>query len=104
MSPKLITVTKINNNFVFVNRRLFKSYTGNGEAVDFNDTTQLATFTPNGPSELLVEIPVFDDEVDEADEGFVMMLELEESLLSGSVDLSLRNLTFVKIVDNDRKF
>ena len=71
--------------------------------MDFNDSTQIITFTPsNANNDITVYIPIFDDEINEADEGFMILLELVDSNLADSVYLS-RNCTLGRIDDNDRK-
>ena len=72
--------------------------------MDFNDSTQYITFTPsNANNDITVYIPIFDDEINEAEEGFLILLELVDSNLADSVDLLSRNCTLGRIDDNDRK-
>ena len=72
--------------------------------MDFNDSTQYITFTSsNVNDDITVYIPIFDDEINEADEGFMILLELVDSNLADSVDLLSRNCTLGIIHDNDRK-
>ena len=73
------------------------------------------TFDPSSPSvggggasgsplgEVVVEIGVVDDEINEADEGFLVAIELISHAHKSFVNLSHRSLVLVKIVDNDRK-
>ena len=73
--------------------------------MDFNDSTQIITFTPsNANNDITVYIPIFDDEINEAEEGFMILLELVDSNLADSVDLLSRNCTLGRIDDNDRKY
>ena len=71
--------------------------------VDFNDSTQYITFFPFDNYKT-VHISIFDDEINEAEEGFMILLELVDSNLADSVDLLSRNCTLGRIDDNDRKY
>ena len=73
--------------------------------MDFNESTQYITFSSsNANNDITVYIPIFDDEINEADEGFMILLELVDSNLADSVDLLSRNCTLGRIDDNDRKY
>ena len=72
--------------------------------VDFKDSVHCVT-VPAGRKveDITVCIPICDDEIDEADEGFVVVLELKDPAKDISVDLSTRNATLGRIDDNDGK-
>ena len=61
-------------------------------------------FRPGGPTSQTVNFTVFDDAVDEAQEGFIIVLDADEPTNSSQVFFT-RNLrtTLGRIDDNDRK-
>ena len=73
--------------------------------VDFNDSVHIVT-VPAGQrvEDITVNIPIFDDEIDEADEGFVVLLEVVDLAVAPFVDLSTRNTALGRIDDNDCKY
>ena len=64
-------------------------------------------FTPGGPVSQSINVffPVFDDAVDEAQEGFIIVLDADEPLTMHSEVAFTRNLrtTLARIKDDDRK-
>ena len=74
---------------------------------DFDNTTKEIIFkagSKHGAS-ITVDIPVFDDAVDEPLEGFILVLDVDTSRTK-STQVSFNRIlrtTLVKIVDNDRK-
>ena len=72
--------------------------------VDFNDSVHIVT-VPAGQivEDITVDIQIFDDDIDEADEGFVLLLEVVDPAVAPFVDLSSRNATMGRIEDNDGK-
>ena len=74
------------------------------ERVDFNDSVHIVT-VPAGQrvEDITVDIPIIDDDIDEADEGFVILLEVVDPAVAPFVDLSTRNATMGRIDDNDGK-
>ena len=72
--------------------------------VDFNDSVRIVT-VPAGQrvEDITVDIPIIDDDIDEADEGFIILLEVVDPAVAPSVDLSTRNTTLGRIDDNDSK-
>ena len=73
--------------------------------VDFNDSVHCITI-PAGRKvdDIRVCIPITDDDIDEADEGFVVLVEVDfNDSRAQSVDLSSRNATLARIDDNDGK-
>ena len=50
-----------------------------------------------------VSIPITDDEINEPEEGFLLVLELVSAVDPSLVDLSARNASICRIQDNDRK-
>ena len=73
--------------------------------VDFNDSVHIVT-VPAGRKveDFTLDIPIFDDDIDEADEGFVLLLEVVDPAVAPFVDLSTRNTALGRIDDNDCKF
>ena len=72
--------------------------------MDFNDSVHIVT-VPAGQrvEDINVDIPIFDDDIDEADEGFVLLLEVVDPAVAPFVDLSSRNASLGRIDDNDGK-
>ena len=72
--------------------------------VDFNDSVRIVT-VPTGQrvEDITVDIPIVDDDIDEADEGFILLLEVVDPAVAPFVDLSTRNVTLGRIDDNDCK-
>ena len=64
-------------------------------------------FTPGGElrRSITVDFPVFDDDVDEAPEGFIIVLDADEPLTMRSEVAFTENLrtTLGRINDDDRK-
>lgn len=60
---------------------------------------------PGGLTSQTVDFPVFDDVVDEAPEGFIIVLDADEPLTPSSQVLFTRNLrtTLGRINDDDHK-
>ena len=72
--------------------------------VDFNDSVHNVT-VPAGQrvEDITVKISIFDDDIDEADEGFVILLEVVDPAVAPFVDISFRNTSLCRIDDNDCK-
>ena len=72
--------------------------------MDFNDSVHIVT-VPAGQrvEEITVDIPIFDDDIDEADEGFILLLEVVDPTVAPFVDLSTRNASLGRIDDDDCK-
>ena len=72
--------------------------------VDFNDSVHIVT-VPAGRKveDISVDMPIFDDLIDEADEGFILLLEVVDPAVAPFVDLSSRNASLGRIDDNDCK-
>ena len=72
--------------------------------VDFNDSVRIVT-VPAGQrvEDITVDIPIIDDEIDEASEGFVILLEVVDPAVAPFVDLFTRNASLGRIDDNDSK-
>ena len=72
--------------------------------VDFNDSVHIVT-VPAGQrvEDITVDIQIFDDDIDEASEGFVLLLEVVDPAVAPFVDLSTRNTSLGRIDDNDCK-
>ena len=72
--------------------------------VDFNDSVRIVT-VPAGQrvEDISVDIPIFDDDIDEASEGFVILLEIVDPAVAPFVDLSTRNASLGRIDNDDSK-
>ena len=68
--------------------------------IDFNASNLTGIFTGNQPS-LTLSVPVVNDEIDEVDELFVLLLELVSAVNPDRVDLSERNISLLQITDDD---
>lgn len=74
--------------------------------MDFNNTSQTVTFEPSlSQVQESVTINLVDDSINEAEEGFVIVIQVVEI---GSVDqqgliLDRNGVALVRITDNDRK-
>lgn len=69
------------------------------ERSDFSSTPQVVFITRE--KDISVKINITKDDVNEAEEGFVVLLELLDPKLSSTVDLSSSNITLVRIIDDD---
>ena len=54
--------------------------------------------------DIKVSIPIADDEINEHEEGFMVLLEIASAEDTHLVDLSSRDAALCRIRDNDRKF
>ena len=64
---------------------------------DFNNTVQMITFHPNAAETVDVAIDIFDDAINEADEGFLIVVRrVDQAALDQSV------VVLVTILDDDR--
>ena len=72
--------------------------------VDFDDSVHIVT-VPAGRKvdDITVNIPIVDDDIDEADEGFILLLEIVDPAVAPFVDLSTRNASLGRIDDDDCK-
>ena len=72
--------------------------------VDFNDSVHIVT-VPAGRKvdDITVDIQIFDDDTDEAFEGFVILLEIVDPAVAPFVDLTTRNASLGRIDDDDCK-
>ena len=72
---------------------------------DFDNSTKAIVFRPGGPTSQMVQFPVFDDAVNEAAEGFIIVLDIDEFQTDRSQISFTENLrtTLGRINDNDRK-
>ena len=75
--------------------------------IDFDNTSRTIVFRAGGPVSQCqtVKFPVFDDTVDEATEGFIIVLDADEPLTMSNQVAFTRNLrtTLGRINDNDRR-
>ena len=80
----------------------------NPDLNDFNNSAITLTFEPDEEgevSEMDAPVPVTDDAINEATEQvFVVELMLVSSLDPNTVDLTVRNSSLCRIIDNDRKY
>ena len=67
---------------------------------DFNASNLTGVLAGDDRS-LTLSVPVVDDNIDEADELFAVLLELVDAENPDRVDLSERNITLLRINDDD---
>ena len=73
---------------------------------DFNNTVRTVTFLPNSGAgaEQIVRFPVYDDDIDEDPEGFIIVLDVDS--MRTNVDVAFTNglrTALGRINDDDRK-
>ena len=68
--------------------------------IDFNASNLTGVFV-GSQSSLTLSVPVVNDEIDEVDELFVLLLELVSAENPDRVDLSERNISLARINDDD---
>ena len=68
--------------------------------VDFNSSNLTGVLVGNRRS-LAMSVPIVDDDIDEEDEFFAILLELVSAVNPDRVDLSERNISLLRIYDND---
>ena len=71
--------------------------------VDFNASNLIGVLVGNRRS-LAMSVPIVDDDIDEEDEFFAILLELVSAVNPDRVDLSERNISLLRIYDNDGEF
>ena len=72
--------------------------------MDFINVTQFVNFTPYGPLETVtVKVEIVDDDIVEADETFVCMVELIDDRFAATVNI-ITPLAVVRIISNDGKY
>ena len=78
---------------------------------DFNNSRITVIFGPDEDvapmfriNALGAPIPIFDDIVNEAEQMFIVELQLVSSINPATVDLSRRPVSLCRIADNDRKY
>ena len=70
--------------------------------MDFNNTVQRITFPPNVCFEMMdVTIDIFDDAINEADEGFLIVVRVDPDA-SNPQDIVLNGVALVTILNDDR--
>ena len=67
---------------------------------DFNASNLTGVFAGNQPN-LTLSVLVVDDDIDEVDELFAILLELVSAENPDRVDLSERNISLLRIIDDD---
>ena len=68
--------------------------------IDFNASNLTGVFV-GSQSSLTLSVPVVNDEIDEVDEIFVLLLELVSAENPDRVDLSERSISVARINDDD---
>ena len=72
---------------------------------DFNNTVQMITFHPNA-AETNVAIDIFDDAINEADEGFLIVVRVDPDASNpqdvSNVTLDQNGVALVTILNDDR--
>ena len=76
---------------------------------DFNNSAITLIFEPDDEdlvvNDMSAPVPVTDDAINEATEQvFVIELMLVSSLDPNTIDLTVRNSSLCRIIDNDRKY
>lgn len=74
---------------------------------DFNSTVIRITLDPdenNGIYEVLVPVPLVNDQINEAvEQNFIVELRLINSINPDGIDLTIRPASACRIIDDDRK-
>ena len=71
---------------------------------DFSNQTFTVTFTANSPAESKsIFVPIVDDDINEASEFFVAIVELIDAVDPERVTFNQRSATLCEITDNDGK-
>ena len=68
--------------------------------IDFNASNLTGVFVGNMRS-LAMSVNVIDDDIDERDEFFAVLLELVSAVTPDRVDLSEKNISLLRITDDD---
>ena len=68
--------------------------------IDFNASNVTGVFVGNQRS-VTLSVMVVDDDIDEEDELFAILLELVSAVNPDRVDLSERNISLLRITDDD---
>ena len=78
---------------------------GSGEYADYNSSNITATFaiSNNQRDDVATPIPITNDDIDEVDEVFVVVLELVDAVNPDRVDILVRSASLCRIVDEDSK-
>ena len=75
-----------------------------GTRNDFDNAIQEVIFEPSqGISEQIITINLVDDIINEAQEGFYIMMDVIESGPTDQITLVRNGIALVRINDNDRK-
>jgi len=70
--------------------------------IDFNDTQPFEVTVAAGSNVVTADIPIFNDEINEAEEMFVVVLEVVSNI-TNPVEF-IMNTTVCRIPQNDRKY
>ena len=71
--------------------------------MDFNNTVQRVTFHPNAAETVNVTIDIFDDAINEADEGFLIVVRVDPAASNlQNMVLDWNSVALVTILDDDR--
>ena len=75
-----------------------------GTRNDFDNTAQQVIFPPSqGFTEQIITINLVDDVINEAQEGFYIMIRVTESGPTDQITLVRNGIALIRINDNDRK-
>ena len=89
------------SNFVYT---LHELIIGDGTRNDFDNAVQQVVFQPSPSiSEQSVSLNLVDDVINEAQEGFYVMIEVMESGPTDQINFVRNGIALVRINDNDRK-
>lgn len=70
--------------------------------MDFDDTVQTGTIQPSTARDSLsLTIPITDDNIDEPEEGFILILEVIATDSVDSVNLQVNRNVLLGIIDDD---
>ena len=78
----------------------YKQYLSTTGGMDFNASNLIGVFVGDDRS-LALSVPVVDDDIDEEDKFFAILLELVSAVNPDRVDLSERNISLARINDDD---
>ena len=76
-----------------------------GTRNDFDSTVQQVTFAPSqANSEQILSVNLVDDTINEAQEGFYIMIQVVQSGPTDQITFIRNGVALIRITDNDRKY
>ena len=83
----------------------FHTLAVDGTRNDFDNTVQQITFPPNpANAEQILTINLIDDTINEAQEGFYVMIRVVQSGPTDQITFVRNGVALIRITDNDRKY